>query len=282
MAESYTSGRTRKLYDAEGKLVREESIDAMPLTEGEMVLADAARRQEMRSVLGATGVAGAAQLGLSYIPTAQDTRNKERLAELQRREKAGLLGKSAQEDVLLEASLMNPVRGLATQQTQRGEAERASMGGTRSARAALEAQKAERQVVTQAAQQAGLKKAERYFQRKAAETQELEQRTAYESEKAKNRLELLGATIAGLSGLGGKYMAAEVQETVTPEQLNAFLEASPENKGQSPEAILEAYRKYRASSTTGDIAARDAALRAAQASGNVMAPTPGSPGAVVR
>lgn len=276
MAETYTS-RTRRPATA-----TDEAAEYMPLTEGEMVLADAARRQEMRSVLGATGAAGAAQLGLSYIPTAQDTRNKERLAELQRREKAGLLGKSAQEDVFLEASLMNPVRGLATQQTQRGEAERASMGGTRSARAALEAQKAERQVVTQAAQQAGLKKAERYFQRKAAETQELEQRTAYESEKAKNRLELLGATIAGLAGLRGKYMAAEVQETVTPEQLNAFLEASPENKGQSPEAILEAYRKYRASSTAGDISLRDAALRAAKAGGNVTAPTPGSPGATVR
>jgi len=246
-----------------------------------MVLADAARRQEMRSVLGATAAAGLGQAAVGLIPTAQDTRNKEKLAELQRREKAGLLGKNAQEDVLLEASLMNPVRTLATQQTQRGEAERASMGGTRSARSALEAQKAERQVVTQAAQQAGLKKAERYFQRKAAETQELEQRTAYASEKAKNTLELLGNTIAGLSGLAGKYMAAEVQETITPEQLDAFLEASPENRGQSPEAILKAYRKWKGSSTAGDISARDAALRAAQAGGKVMEPEPGSPGAVI-
>ena len=266
---SYTS-RTRRPTTA-----TDEAAEYMPLTEGEMVLADASRRQEMRNVVGAAGIAGGTQIGLSFVPTAQDRRNKEKLAELQRREKAGLLGKSAQEDVFLEASLMNPVRGLATQQTQRGEAERASMGGTRSARAALEAQKAERQVVTEAAQQAGLKKAERYFQRKAAETQELEQRTAYESEKAKNRLELIGNTIAGLAGLGGKYLAAEVQETVTPEQLNAFLEASPENKGKPPEEILEAYRKYRASSTAGDLSPRDAAQRAAQAGGDVMAPEPG-------
>ena len=275
MAETYTT-RTRR-----PATTTDEAAEYMPLTEGEMVLADAARRQEMRSVLGATAAAGLGQAAVGLIPTAQDTRNKEKLAELQRREKAGLLGKNAQEDVLLEASLMNPVRTWATQQTQRGEAERASMGGTRSARSALEAQKAERQVVTQAAQQAGLKKAERYFQRKAAETQELEQRTAYASEKAKNTLELLGNTIAGLSGLAGKYMAAEVQETITPEQLDAFLEASPENRGQSPEAILKAYRKWKGSSTAGDISARDAALRAAQAGGKVMEPEPGSPGAVI-
>jgi hypothetical protein len=277
MAESYTTGRTRKLYDADGKLVREESIDAMPLTEGEMVLADVARRQEMRSVLGTTAAAGLAQGAIPYVfPTAQDTRNKEKLAELQRREKAGLLGKNAQEDVFLEASLMNPVRGLATQQTQRGEAERASMGGTRSAREALQAQKAERQVVAQAAQQAGLKKAERYFQRKAAETQELEQRTAYESEKKKNTLEMLGNTIAGLSGLAGKYMAAEVQETVTPDQLDAFLRSNPRYSGMSPQEILTAYRNSR----RGTPGAKEATMLTAEVGGPEAGGAPGTSGAV--
>jgi hypothetical protein len=275
MAESYTTGRTRKLYDAEGKLVREESIDSMPLTEGEMVLADYARRQEMKSVLGTTAAAGGLQAAVSFVPTAQDTRNKEKLAELQRREKAGLLGKNAQEDAFLEASLMNPVRGLATQQTQCGEAERASMGGTRSAREALQAQKAERQVVTQAAQQAGLKKAERYFQRKAAETQELEQRTAYKSEKAKNQLELLGNTIAGLSGLAGKYLAAEVQETITPDQLDSFLRSNPGYSGLSPQEILNAYRTSR----RGTPGAKEGAMVTAEVGGPGAGGAPGSSGA---
>ncbi len=272
MAEPYTSSYTSR---TRRPTQEEEAAQYMPLSEGEMVLADLARRQEMRSVLGATAAAGGLQAATGLIPTAQDTRNKEKLAELERREKAGLLGKNAQEDAFLEASLMNPVRGLATQQTQRGEAERASMGGTRSARDVLQAQKAERQVVAGAAQQAGLKKAERYFQRKAAETQELEQRTAYKSEKAKNSLELLGNTIAGLSGLAGKYMAAEVQETITPDQLDSFLKSNPQYSGMSPDEVLNAFRASQKSSRT----AREVAMLTAETGGPDAGGAAGSSGA---
>lgn len=233
----------QQMYYADDTPVPDHAVRNMPLSQGEMILAQQAHKRELTSTLGAAGVAGAAQMGLSYINTAQDKRNKEKLAELERREKAGLLGKSAKEDAFLEASLMNPVRTFATQQTQRGEAERASMGATRSARDVMQAQRGEREVVAQAAQQAGLKKAERFFQRKAAELQELEQRTAYESERSKNRLEMLGQTIAGISGLAGKYMAANVQETITPDQLDAFIAQNPSLKGASPDKILKAFRQ---------------------------------------
>lgn len=183
-------------------------------------------------LLGITGaLAGGAALSQYLLAkkageTSQDALNQQRLAELRQREAellrrkaAGISGQSAEEDQLLEASMMNPVRALATQQMQRGEAERASMGETRAARQALESERIGRQQVTQAAQQAGLQKAQRFLQRKSAEAQELaavqrqiDERTAYESAMQRAPLEALGNTITGVMGLAGKVLGGYIPE----------------------------------------------------------------------
>jgi hypothetical protein len=276
MAESYTSGKTYRRDDA-GNFVE---VESMPLSEGEMILAKRANQREMAGVLGATGAAGLAQGVIPYaFPTAQDVRNKEKLGALQAKEKAGRLGRDEQMEAYTENVMMNPVRAFATEQRARGEAERASTSATTSAAQQLREARVEAGTVAQAAQKTGMEKARQFFEKKAAETRELEQRTAYESEKKKNTLALLGNTIAGLAGLTGKYLAANVQETVTPEQLNAYLAQNPKMRGKSAKEILDAYGNWARSSTSGDISPRDATQIAAEQGGNVATPAPGSPGA---
>ena len=288
MAESYTSSGTRKLYDAQGNLVREESVENMPLSEGEMILAKQAHQREMAGVGGAALAAGALQAGLPYIPdvnilgmripggqTAQDVRNREKLGALQAKEKAGRLGRDEQAEAYTENVMMNPVRSFATEQRARGEAERASTSATTSAAQQLREARVEAGTVAQAAQKTGMEKARQYFAKKAAETQELEQRTAYESEKKKNTLSMLGNTIAGLAGLTGKYLAANVQETITPQQLDAYLEANPNMRGLSDKQILDGFRNYMRQSGQGDISPKDAAAIAAAQGGNVATPVAG-------
>lgn len=254
------------------------SAQNMPLSEAEMVLAKSAHRKEMGANLGLAALAGGAQIGMSFVPTAQDQENKARRAELERRRAAGRMGENAQEDAFIEASSMNPVRALATQQGQRGEAERASVGATRSARQALESERLGRGQVTEAAGKVGLQKAQRFLERKAGEERELQQRIAYDSEKWKNRLSMIGQTIAGLAGLGGKYMAGMVQETITPEQLDEFLKANPKYSGEDTSVILENYRKWAGSSANGDLSPRERAIAAADVSGNAAATRAGPSG----
>jgi hypothetical protein len=276
MAESYASsyqsrGKSQPLYDAAGNPVDMDALTAaqnMPLSEGEMLLAKRAHRNEMAANLALGALAGGAQIGMAYVPTAQDRENKAKLGDLERRRAAGRLGQNAQEDAFIEASSMNPVRALATQQAQRGESERASVGASQSARQALESERIGRQQVTEAAGKVGLQKAQRFLERKAGEEQELQQRLAYESEKQKNRLSMIGQTISGLAGLGGKYAAGMVQETITPDQLDEFLQKYPENSGKSTREILGNYRKWKASSTRGDLSKRERALAAADVSGD--------------
>jgi len=273
MAESYTSGKTYRRDDA-GNFVE---VESMPLSEGEMILAKRANQREMAGVAGAALAAGGLQAALPYIsPTKQDVRNKEKLAALEAKEKAGRLGRDEQMEAYTENVMMNPVRVFATEQRARGEAERASTSATTSAAQQLREARVEAGTVAQAAQKTGMEKARQYFAKKTAETEELEQRTAYESEKKKNTLSLLGNTIAGLAGLTGKYLAANVQETVTPEQLDAYLKANPKMRGLSDKEILDGFRNYMRGDTGGDIPPILAAAIAAEQSGNVATPVAGA------
>ena len=232
----------------------------------------------MLANLGLGAVAGGAQIGMSYVPTAQDRENKAKLGDLERRRAAGRLGQNAQEDAFIEASSMNPVRAFATQQAQRGESERASVGASQSARQALESERIGRQQVTEAAGKVGLQKAQRFLERKAGEEQELQQRLVYESEKQKNRLSMIGQTISGLAGLGGKYAAGMVQETITPDQLDEYLTKHPEQRGKSTGAILSAYKAWKSGSSKGDLSEQELALIAAEKSGNAAATRAGPGG----
>lgn len=186
--------------------------------------------------LATAGLGALAGIGQYYAAvkpatqTAQDVLNQQRLTELRAKEaelKGQVAGKMSaadrQELELLESAQMNPVRALATQQMQRGEAERASMGATRAARQALESERIGRQQVTQAAQQVGLQKAQRFLQQRAekkaelARTQrEIDERTAYESGVERARLAFIGDTIAGVAGLAGKALGGYIPEESTP------------------------------------------------------------------
>jgi hypothetical protein len=166
--------------------------------------------------------------------TAQDALNQQRLTELRAKEAELRRGQPTAQDIqelaLLESAQMNPVRALATQQMQRGEAERASMGATRAARQALESERIGRQQVTQAAQQVGLQKAQRFLQQRAekkaelARTQrEIDERTAYESGVERARLAFIGDTIAGVAGLAGKALGGYIPAEATEKQLQQAL-----------------------------------------------------------
>jgi hypothetical protein len=173
-------------------------------------------------LLGAAGAAGAQYLIAKKAgETSQDALNQQRLAELRKREAELKRGQPSTQDVqelaLLESAQMNPVRTLATQQMQRGEAERASMGATRAAGQALESERIARQQVTQAAQQAGLTKAQRALQQRAERQaelarvrQEIDQRVAYESAMERAPLAAVGNTIAGVMGLAGQALGGYI------------------------------------------------------------------------
>lgn len=206
----------------------------------------------------AAGLGALGQYFLAVKPatqTAQDVLNQQRLTELRAKEaelKGQVAGKMSaadrQELELLESAQMAPVRALATQQMQRGEAERASMGATRAARQALESERIGRQQVTQAAQQVGLQKAQRFLQQRAekkaelARTQrEIDERTAYESGVERNRLAFIGDTISGLAQLGGRALGGYIPKAGAPstDQRAAFRAMYPEFQGL-PDSTVDA------------------------------------------
>ena len=223
---------------------------AMPVADDESVFktepetAVSAKRSSLsgaqKTGLATAGLGALAGIGQYYAAvkpatqTAQDALNQQRLNELRQREAELKRGQPSTQDVqelaLIESAQMNPVRALATQQMQRGEAERASMGATRAARQALESERIGRQQVTQAAQQVGLQKAQRFLQQRAekkadlARTQrEIDERTAYASNVERGRLAFIGDTIAGVAGLAGKAIGGYIPEEVTDEQLQQAL-----------------------------------------------------------
>lgn len=173
-------------------------------------------------LLGAAGAAGAQYLIAKKAgETSQDVLNQQRLAELRAKEAELRRGQPTTRDIqelaLLESAQMNPVRALATQQMQRGEAERASMGATRAARQALESERIGRQQVTQAAQQVGLQKAQRVLQQQAEKRAELarvqreiDERTAYASAMERAPLAAVGNTITGVMQLAGRALGGYV------------------------------------------------------------------------
>ena len=190
--------------------------------------------------LATAGLGALAGIGQYYAAvkpatqTRQDALNQQRLTELRAKEAELRRGQPTAQDIqelaLLESAQMNPVRALATQQMQRGEAERASMGATRAARQALESERIGRQQVTQAAQQVGLQKAQRVLQQRAekraelARTQrEIDERTAYESGVERARLAFIGDTISGVAGLAGKALGGYIPAEATEKQLQQAL-----------------------------------------------------------
>jgi len=155
------------------------------------------------------GAAGSlTQLALGAIPTATDARNADRLAALTAAEKAGRLGLSADERALAEATILNPVRTIATQAN-----EATAMQMAAAPTASLASQAAARQANQRAAQDAAVKAGiainAAEIQARKDQVQELEERT---KDKAEQQAALIsrGANIVGdLAKMGGKIAAAQ-------------------------------------------------------------------------
>lgn len=185
------------------------SAAAGPLTPGDRRRISAANMRELGAVGGAGALAELAQVGLSAIPTATDTRNAEKLAELQAREKSGTLGLTAEEAAQAQSTLVNPARALAAESRERANAQLASMGNT-----SLAAQSAVRAAAEKTAQDAALRAGQAITQAnieaRVRNTRELEQRTQTEADKQAATVNRIGATIGQLATMGGKIAAAQV------------------------------------------------------------------------
>ena len=159
----------------------------------------------------AAGIGAAAQLGqlgLTFVNTAQDKKNKERLAELESTRK----GLSADERRVAEDTMMNPVRAMATESRQKNEASLAAMGGSSVADLTRVRRESERRV-GEAGVQAGANIAKLDLDAAAAQRAEEESRRSYESSRARQRIEMLGQTLAKGAEMMGPVLASSAVKT---------------------------------------------------------------------
>lgn len=224
-----------------GRRVPSSTLTAMsPMSTADMKLANKALGKELAVNAGIAGIGQLAQLGASFIPTAQDARNKEKLAELQQLEETGQLGLSASERQQLEAETMNPVKALARESRLRSEAAQASMGEGTSAADVTRAAREERRDVQAAAQNAGIAIGRANLEKAAEQVSELESRIAYKSNRAADRIKQGEAIVGGMAPLVGR--AAAAQASVREPSVAELKKAYPELAGLEDDAILTWYR----------------------------------------
>lgn len=220
-----------------------------------------AQRKEAWETVGAQSLVGAgltaAQIGLAAIPTAADEHNEAELKKLTDLEKAGQLGLSAGQRQQAEATTMNPVRALATEGRQRGEAFLASGGGGDVAGMQRE-NIATKKAVSDAAVRAGIAINEADLAAEERQRLEMEQRREYKSGRQKQPFEMIGQALGAAAPVAGKVAAgfAQAREPYDAELL-AFATAK-DSKGN----LLH----------PGWENASVADLRAAWASGKLLAP----------
>ena len=216
------------------------SIAAMPsagtTTAAGLQMANATLAKELAVNAGIAGALGAAQLGMSFIPTAQDERNKAQLAELERLEREGRLGLSGNERAQLTREMMNPVRALARESRLNTEAAQASMGNTTSVANVTRAAREERRDVQEAAGKAGAAIGRANLEKAAQQLQELEQRTAYQSNREADRIGMGMRTLSQVSPMLGQAAAAQVQvRQPTPDEIRKMY---PQLAGMTDDQLL--------------------------------------------
>jgi len=227
---------------------------------------EAAMLEQQRQIETAALVSGlgqAAQLGATFVPTAQDAYNRRRMGEIETRQSQIQrelenrdFGLSAEERQLLENTAMAPVQAMARESRLNEEAALASMGGT-SAAAQVRARREERRNVADQARAAALgieAQDIRLAQEQMAELkredtalrEEGEERVAYKSERAKGRLEAGVATVGALGNIMGTTMAGKGQKTIDPRTLTSIYGLSEqhgklleENGNLEPDALIK-------------------------------------------
>jgi hypothetical protein len=188
-----------------------------------------AQRQGVREAGVAAGIGAlgeAAQFGLSFVQTAQDRRNKERLADLRGREKSGTLGLTGAEREQMDNTLMDPVRALAGEEATRMEGTIAAKGGTTSAADLVRVQRESDRRVDSASIAAGNEINRANLAAAADQRNELDERASYQSDRQRSRIDQIGATLLGLAKTGGKVLAANPSIVgVSDQQLVAMQDA---------------------------------------------------------
>jgi len=198
---------TEALYRAAGASYHST---ALPPTSGKPAI-DAGAQQALNKNLwanaGVSAGLAALQIGAQVIPTAQDERNKRRLAELERLEAEGKLGLSGAQRGQMERDLLNPVRALATEGRQRAEAQLASAGNSASAADLNRIQRQADDQAQQMAYQAGSAISQENLAEARRKLKELEQRTAYKSGQQTGRREAVAQNVASLAPVAGEMLA---------------------------------------------------------------------------
>lgn len=157
------------------------------------------------AIAAGIGAAGSlAQLGLTAIDTAQDRENDRRLAELKKDK-----GLSAAERADIDEQAMRGVRALASEaQTRNDDALAAS--GRHSAADLQRARRSNTDAVNRAAISAadiGIRQDREQVRR---DTQEEQERISYKSDRSRQRIEMLGQTLAGVMQASAAPIAAGV------------------------------------------------------------------------
>jgi len=166
-----------------------------------------------------SGLAGAAQIGLNYIPTASDTKNAEELSRLQDLESKNKLGLGSDVKAEYEHALLNPVRA-AVGASERAESARLAASGRGSAADVVRTQRVAQDRMTDAAIRAGTQIEEANIAERQRQKQEIEERLASASAKDKQAIELAAQSITGLATNLAKVSAADPSKSrITDGQL---------------------------------------------------------------
>ena len=195
----------RTAAPAQGKQLQQSTQDAL--------LDDAYKRDIMANML-LSSVGQAAQIGAMYADTKQDTRNKEQLEKLEKLEAQGKLGLTGRERRQAEATMLSPVRALATEDRLRAEG-RLAMLGNQSSAAGLD--RVERQAgdkAQKAGLAAGMEISKLHLDKAAQQLNELEERTAYEGERKKGQREFIAQSLGQLGSIAGEAMASRAVPTL--------------------------------------------------------------------
>lgn len=176
-------------------------------------LDDAQKRSMMQNLMLSGGLQ-AVQAGVAAIPTAQDRRNKEELARLQKLFDEGKAGLTDAEIAEMERLMLTPGRALSTEQRQRMEAQLASAEQRSSAADLQRVEKQAQQQVQEAAFKAGAQISAANLQRAQEQLRELEQRIAYKAERQKGRREAFVGALGEAGKVLGQTMATQAVPTL--------------------------------------------------------------------
>lgn len=166
------------------------------------------RQKAIAANVGLSAGLGAAQIGLSLVPTAYDRYNRKRLDELETLQEGGRLGLSGAQRQQMEQELFDPVAAQAHAARLRQESLQASLGSAVSAADVTRAQREQQRAVSTAANQAGLQISRANLEEANAQLQEIEERTAYKGRRAGERLQQGAQAIGAMAPLAGQIQAA--------------------------------------------------------------------------